>query len=205
MDDDWCLLVTNMFYRDCVNAKNIGLLNYRHFHSLLRLQRCAVNEIDGSILPSIESFQMRLKLPKVNFIFYEYFFKAVVGDGIWKRHYTEDKRLGTNISEAFAHVIIENNYFAWLYDYKNKNPGCTLLTEYDLAEQENEDSNDDDDKRIFCSDLDKIALPNDDGGDYELVFNEGPTKEQAKAAAEEVRKDALANVSNRHHMQSYNR
>ncbi len=31
----------------------------------------------------------------------------------------------------------------------------------------------------------EIALPNDDGDDYELVFNEGPTKEQAKAAAEE--------------------
>ena len=161
-------------------------------------EMCSECEIDGSILPSIESFQMRLKLPKVNFIFYEYFFKAVVGDGIWKRCFAENKRLGTNVSEAFAHAIIENNYFAWLYDYKNKNPGCTLLTEYDLAEQENEDSNDDDDKRIFCSDLDEIeiALPNDDGGDYELVFNEGPTKEQAKAAAEEVRKDALANVSN---------
>jgi hypothetical protein len=103
-------------------------------------------------------------------------------------------------------VIIENNYFAWLYDYKNKNPGCTLLTEYNLAEQENEESNDDDDKWIFCSDLDKIeiALPKDDGDDYyELVFNEGPTKEQAKAAAKEVRKDALANVSNQCHMQSY--
>jgi hypothetical protein len=36
-----------------------------------------------------------------------------------------------------------------------------------------------------------------------LVFNEGPTKEQAKAAAEEVWKDALANVSNWCHMQSY--
>jgi hypothetical protein len=34
--------------------------------------------------------------------------------------------------------------------------------------------------------LDKIeiVLPNDDGGDYELVFNEGPTKEWVKAAAE---------------------
>jgi hypothetical protein len=40
-------------------------------------------------------------------------------------------------------------------------------------------------------------------GDYKLVFNEGPTKTQAKAAAEEVRKDALANVSNQPHMQSY--
>jgi hypothetical protein len=49
----------------------------------------------------------------------------------------------------------------------------------------------------------EIALPNDDGDDYELVFNEGPTKEQAKAAAEGVRQDALANVSNQCHMQSY--
>jgi hypothetical protein len=125
--------------------------------------------------------------------------------------------LSTNVSEAFAHAIIKNNYFTWLYDYKNKNPGCTLLTEYDLAEQENEDSNDQD-KWIFCSDFNEIeiALPNNDGGDYklvfalhnidgsdyELVFNEGPTKTQAKAAAEEVRKDALANLSNQHHMQS---
>jgi hypothetical protein len=74
-----------------------------------------------------------------------------------------------------------------------------------MAEQVNEDSNDDDDKRIFCGDLDEIeiAVPKDDSGDYELVFNQGPTKTQGKAAAEEVRKDALANVSNQHHMQSY--
>jgi hypothetical protein len=85
-----------------------------------------------------------------------------------------------------------------LYDCKNKNSGCTLLTEYDLAEQDNEGSNDNDNKWIFCSDLDEIeiALPNDDSDDCELVFNEGPTKEQAKAAAEEVRKDVFANVSN---------
>jgi uncharacterized protein (DUF111 family) len=53
--------------------------------------------------------------------------------------------------------------------------------------------------------LDKIeiALPNDGGGDYELVSDEGPTKAQAKATAVEVRKDALANLSNHHHMQSY--
>jgi hypothetical protein len=115
-----------------------------------------------------------------------------------KQHFAENKRLGTNVFEVFANVIIKNNYFTWLYDNKNKNPGCTLLTEYNLAEQENEDSNDYDDKQIFCSDLDEIeiALPNDDSDDYKLVFNEGPTKEQVKAAAEEVRKDALANVSN---------
>jgi hypothetical protein len=77
---------------------------------------------------------MRLKLPQVNIIFYEYFFKAVVRDAFWKQHFTENKRLGTNVSKAFAHVIIENNYFAWLYVYKNKNAGCTQLSEYNFAE-----------------------------------------------------------------------
>jgi hypothetical protein len=33
----------------------------------------------------------------------------VVGDGIWKQCFAENKRLGTNVSEAFAHAIIENN------------------------------------------------------------------------------------------------
>jgi hypothetical protein len=47
-------------------------------------EMCSECEIDRLILPLIESFQMRLKLPKVNFTFYEYFFNAVVGDGIWK-------------------------------------------------------------------------------------------------------------------------
>jgi hypothetical protein len=71
--------------------------------------------------------------------------------------------LSTNVSKAFAHAIIEKNYFARLYDYKNKNPGCILLTEYDLAEQENVNSNDNDAKWILCSDLDEIesALPKD--------------------------------------------
>jgi hypothetical protein len=44
------------------------------------MQRCAVNA-RLMVNATIKSFQMRLKLPKVNFIFYEYFFKAVVGDG----------------------------------------------------------------------------------------------------------------------------
>jgi hypothetical protein len=132
---------------------------------------------------------MRLKLPKVNFIFYEYFFKAVVGDGNWKQCFAENTRLGTNISEAFAHAIIENNYFAWLYVYKNQKPK-TQDAPYKLytmwPNKKIEDSNDNDNKWIFCSDLEEIeiTLSKDDCGDYELVFDEGPTKTQAKAAAE---------------------
>jgi hypothetical protein len=65
---------------------------------------------------------------------YEYLFKAVVRDSIWKQCFAENKRFGTNVTKAFARAIIENIYLAWLYDYKNKNPGCTLLSEYNLAE-----------------------------------------------------------------------
>jgi hypothetical protein len=66
-----------------MNAKNIGFSKLQMFSFFVTYaEMCSECKFDGSILPSIESFQMRLKLPKVNFIFYEYFFKAVVGDGI---------------------------------------------------------------------------------------------------------------------------
>jgi hypothetical protein len=81
---------------------------------------CRVCKDDGTILPSIESFQIRLLLPKVYNIFYEYFFNAVIGEGTWKQCFTGDKMFGTNILEAYAHAIIKNNYFAWLYDSKSK-------------------------------------------------------------------------------------
>jgi hypothetical protein len=70
-------------------------------------EMCRGCKDDGNILPSIESFQMRLLLPKVYYIFYEYFFKAVIGEGTWKQCFTGDKRFGTNILEAYAHAIIK--------------------------------------------------------------------------------------------------
>jgi len=66
---------------------------------------CNECENDGAILPSLESFQMRLKMPKVNYIFFKYFFKAVVGVGAWKCQFAEG-RFGTIVLEAFAHVIL---------------------------------------------------------------------------------------------------
>jgi hypothetical protein len=65
---------------------------------------------------------------------------------------------------------------------KNKNPGCTVLTKYKLAEQENEDSNDNDDKWIFCSDLDEIeiTLLKDDGGTMSWGSMKVPPKNKQK-------------------------
>lgn len=169
-------------------------------------EMCTECEMDGAVLPSIESFQMRLKLPKVYYLFYEFFFKAVVGEGLFKRRFVEGKRFGTNILEAFAHLILVNNYFAWLYDYYYKNPGTTLKTEYDLPVQgqangrEGTAANENDDDRLFCGDLDEveIALPHDGVKEYQLVTNEVATQEAYKAAqeaSEMVRKEALANIS----------
>jgi len=114
--------------------------------------------MDGSFLPSLESFQMRSKMPKVYYVFYEHFFKAVVSDGIWKRHFNES-RFGTNVLEASTHLCLQNNYFAWLYDYKVSHPNSTLKAEYDLANKEPSDTeglSDDntDAPQIFCGDLD---------------------------------------------------
>jgi hypothetical protein len=40
---------------------------------------------DGTVLPSIESFALQSKLPKVHFLFYEHIYKAVIGKGNWKQ------------------------------------------------------------------------------------------------------------------------
>jgi hypothetical protein len=101
---------------------------------------------DGSILPSIEGFQNRSFLPKVYYIFYEYFFKAVISKGTWKQHFTGNKTFGTNILEAYALAIIKNNYFTWLYNYKSKHPGSTLQMEYDLPVPRNTYDNDSDEE-----------------------------------------------------------
>jgi len=153
-------------------------------------------------------------MPKVNYIFYEYFFKAVVSVGAWKCQFAKG-RFGTNILEAFTHVILQNNYFAWLYHYKLNNQDSTLKMEYNFADEENStDDNEDSNKaHLFSSDLDlvEIALLDDNDDDsaiaheYTLVFNEESTTEAykaAKEAAEKVRQESLASINN-HCLQSY--
>jgi hypothetical protein len=99
--------------------------------------------------------------------------------------------LGTNISEVFAHAMLENNYFAWLYDYKNKNQDApyTLNTTWlnkkmkiQMTMMTNRSSVVSWTKlKLLCLRMMVVTMA-------ELVFDEGPTKTQAKAAAEEVAK-----------------
>jgi len=136
-----------------------------------------------AVLPSIESFQTRLKLPKVYYLFYDYFFKEVMGEARWKRHYQEDKRFGTSVAEGFAHALLENNYFAWLFDYKCKNKGsCNLKTEYEIDDT-SRTSEMDHSISVFCGDLAgvEIALPESDGEEYRSLQEESSSPEAYEA------------------------
>lgn len=61
-------------------------------------------------------------LPKVHLLFYEYFFRAAVSKEEWnatvlsysKRSST---RYSTEMMEAYVMAILEDKYFAWLYEY----------------------------------------------------------------------------------------
>ena len=61
-------------------------------------------------MPSMESLGRRWKDPKAYCIFYMYFYTAAVGEVRWK----EEGRIGSNTMEAFALLVLVNNYKAWL-------------------------------------------------------------------------------------------
>ena len=78
---------------------------------------CLQSHKTKSVFPSLDSFQKRMELPKVYYLFYDYFFKGVMGDDHWenvlgKSGESASVRLGSSVAEAFAHLILENNYFA---------------------------------------------------------------------------------------------
>jgi len=175
---------------------------------------CGECEVDGSVLPSLESFGRRSTLPKVCYLFYDNFFKGVVGEGAWNRCFAES-RMGTSTQEALSLVILRNNYFAWLYEYKLKYRGSKLRTEYDevvqTAEEEDSAGSNDGNDRVFSGDLDtlEIALPDDDAddGEFKLLLAGVASMEdeykEAKEAAEKVRKETVADMREHDQILSY--
>jgi len=115
----------------------------------------------GMVLPSLESFRQRWKLPKIYFLFYDYFFRSVIQDSVWiDRVNTPSSgtgaRLGPVISEAYALAVVENHYFSWLYQYKIENPNNTLVTEYDQREDQGGGDTDNQQEQeidLFCGAL----------------------------------------------------
>lgn len=96
---------------------------------------CAENEI---IFPSMEAFEARMDIPTVYYVFYDFFFKASVGDAKWKlacsEFSKETERLGTKQEEAFAFLTLKNNYFAWLWEAKGSTKKV-LVTDYDSRDE----------------------------------------------------------------------
>jgi anti-sigma28 factor (negative regulator of flagellin synthesis) len=60
-----------------------------------------------------------------------YFYMAAVGEVRWKECLSkEEGRIGSNTMEAFALLVLVNNYKAWLYEEKKPHQ-TNLFTEYD--------------------------------------------------------------------------
>jgi hypothetical protein len=99
---------------------------------------CNFCVLNNAILPSLEAFEKRLEIPGIYFVFYDYFYKASAGDARWKEGCleanTEIDRLGSRVGEAFAMLVLKNNYFAWLLEAKEK-LGVKLVTDYDSDTQ----------------------------------------------------------------------
>ena len=77
-------------------------------------------------------------MPTTYFVFYHAFLKAAVGDEEWKQlaraSTTEGGmvKMSSPLNEAFALILLKNNYFAWLLDAKET--VGDFLTDYDTEE-----------------------------------------------------------------------
>jgi len=90
------------------------------------------------VFPSLEAFEEGINLPLLYMIFYDYFFRSSVGDTAWKKSIleTEDptEPLAPEQGEAFAMLLLRNNYFAWLWEAKSQYKDL-LVTEYDTNKE----------------------------------------------------------------------
>lgn len=129
---------------------------------------CKECDATKSTLPSVEHFQQRYKNPRVYFLFYNYFLRAVMGENKWKSNIKENKKLATNIAEAYAHSLLENNYFAWLFEYKAKKIGADIKTEYDAESGDDESDDEWPDSLYMPEELRSIEISAPDGDDDEF-------------------------------------
>ncbi len=131
---------------------------------------------------SLESIERRLENPKAYYVFYQFFYKAAVGEVHWKECMdSSEARIGNDTTEAFALLLFANNYKAWLYEEK-LNHGEALWTEYDNVASVRRDSIVD---RLLL-DLEFVLEKDTE----ELVVRDATKKTYKKAA--KARKDWLA-------------
>ena len=57
-----------------------------------------------------------------------------MGESLWRQAIFkggDEERIGNCSTEAFAHTLLRNNYFAWLYNMKQSYAKGEFKTEYD--------------------------------------------------------------------------
>jgi hypothetical protein len=89
------------------------------------------------VFPSLEAFECGIACPLVHVIFYDWFLKSSVGDTAWKKAiYAKDpfEPMAPIQGEAFAMILLKNNYFAWLSEAKIRLKEL-LVTEYDTKKE----------------------------------------------------------------------
>jgi hypothetical protein len=68
---------------------------------------------------SLESMERQLENPKAYYVFYQFFYKAAVGEVQWKECMDSSEAcMGNDMTEAFGLLLFPNNYKAWLYEEK---------------------------------------------------------------------------------------
>ena len=125
----------------------------------------------GCILLSLSSIEQRFGCPKSYYLFYDHFYKAVLGDQAWKeamKDQDENSHIGNYTTEAFALLIIMNNYKAWLHEEKMKH-GDKLITEYEVE-------GDDPRESIVDHWLKDLEFKKDQGYSGEFILLEDRTK-----------------------------
>ena len=97
--------------------------------------QCAEENV---VFPSLEAFEAGVACPPVHVIFYDWFLKSSVGDSAWKQAVYNPtdplEPLAPIQGEAFAMILLKNNYFAWLSEAKVRLKEL-LVTEYDTKKE----------------------------------------------------------------------
>jgi hypothetical protein len=88
------------------------------------------------VFPSLEAFEEGVQLPCIYMVFHDYFLKSSVGDAAWKEACLDaadpTERIAPPQAQAFAMLLLRNNYFAWLWEAKLEYKSG-LKTDYDIA------------------------------------------------------------------------
>jgi hypothetical protein len=91
---------------------------------------------ENSVFPSLEAFEEAIRMPTFYMVFYDYFFRSSVGDAEWRESSMQMGTADVSLkiapiqSEAFAFLILRNNYFAWLLEVK-RTADDEFVTDYD--------------------------------------------------------------------------